>query len=156
MRDYDAHAGRWTSKDPIRFAGGDSNIYGYVFSNPVNGIDPTGLTEQDFVSRWREVGNNYPELTDAVSPMSANLPGFIGMTIGGSIIVIENDFINGELAIHQQSLLQQIIIHELLHAYLNRIEGMSLSSRHDWIEKKTVEILWWLETQSGEKPSLCR
>ena len=41
-RDYDAYTGRWTSKDPIRFAGGDSNIYGYVFSDPVNFIDPTG------------------------------------------------------------------------------------------------------------------
>ncbi|MEW4368192.1 RHS repeat-associated core domain-containing protein [Aliikangiella sp. GXAS 306] len=43
-RDYDPQAGRWTSKDPIGFAGGDSNIYGYVFSDPVNGIDPNGLT----------------------------------------------------------------------------------------------------------------
>jgi RHS repeat-associated protein len=41
-RDYDASVGRWTSKDPIRFAGGDSNIYGYVFSDPVNFIDPNG------------------------------------------------------------------------------------------------------------------
>jgi RHS repeat-associated protein len=41
-RDYDAHAGRWTNKGPIRFAGGDSNIYGYVFSDPVNFIDPNG------------------------------------------------------------------------------------------------------------------
>jgi RHS repeat-associated protein len=40
-RDYDAHTGRWTSKDPIRFAGGDSNIYGYVFSDLVNLIDST-------------------------------------------------------------------------------------------------------------------
>jgi RHS repeat-associated protein len=29
-RDYDAFTGRWTNKDPIRFAGGDSNLYGYV------------------------------------------------------------------------------------------------------------------------------
>jgi len=42
-RDYDAVTGRWTSKDPIRFAGGDSNIYGYVFSDPVNFLDPSGL-----------------------------------------------------------------------------------------------------------------
>ncbi len=41
-RDYDAVTGRWTSKNPIRFAGGDSNIYGYVFSDPVNFIDPNG------------------------------------------------------------------------------------------------------------------
>jgi RHS repeat-associated protein len=49
-RDYDAHAGRWTSKDPIRFAGGDSNIYGYVFSDPVNFIDPSGEISQSLVN----------------------------------------------------------------------------------------------------------
>jgi len=41
-RDYDASVGRWSSKDPIRFNGGDSNLYGYVFQNPVNFIDPNG------------------------------------------------------------------------------------------------------------------
>ncbi len=41
-RDYDADAGRWTSKDPIGFAGGDSNLYGYVLSDPVNNFDPSG------------------------------------------------------------------------------------------------------------------
>lgn len=42
-RDYDAQTGRWTTKDPIRFAGGDSNLYGYVLNDPVNWIDPHGL-----------------------------------------------------------------------------------------------------------------
>ena len=42
-RDYDGATGRWTSKDPIRFNGGDSNLFGYVFSDPVNFIDPLGL-----------------------------------------------------------------------------------------------------------------
>jgi RHS repeat-associated protein len=41
-RDYDPETGRWTKKDPILFAGGDSNLYGYVLANPVNWIDPTG------------------------------------------------------------------------------------------------------------------
>ncbi|WP_114325998.1 RHS repeat-associated core domain-containing protein [Candidatus Colwellia aromaticivorans] len=40
-RDYDAEIGRWTTKDPIRFDGG-VNLYGYVGSDPVNGIDPEG------------------------------------------------------------------------------------------------------------------
>ncbi len=48
-RDYDAQTGRWTSKDPIRFGGGDSNLYGYVLGDPVNFIDPTGQFAQFIV-----------------------------------------------------------------------------------------------------------
>jgi uncharacterized protein RhaS with RHS repeats len=39
---YDAETGRWIAKDPIRFKGGDTNLYGYVLQDPVNFIDPTG------------------------------------------------------------------------------------------------------------------
>lgn len=42
-RDYDAHTGRWTAKDPIGFAGRSANLYGYSLSDPVNLIDPSGL-----------------------------------------------------------------------------------------------------------------
>ena len=41
-RDYDPETGRWTAKDPIRFAGGDPNLYGYVLNDPVNLVDPSG------------------------------------------------------------------------------------------------------------------
>ena len=41
-RDYDAEAGRWMAKDPIRFEGGDTNLYGYVINDPVNFVDPLG------------------------------------------------------------------------------------------------------------------
>lgn len=37
--------GRWTSKDPILFNGGDANLYGYVANDPVNWIDSDGLTK---------------------------------------------------------------------------------------------------------------
>lgn len=42
-RDYDAETGRWTAKDPIGFRGGDTNLYGYVWSDPINWIDSLGL-----------------------------------------------------------------------------------------------------------------
>jgi uncharacterized protein RhaS with RHS repeats len=41
-RDYDPETGRWTSKDPIRFNGADTNLYGYVMNDPINDIDPSG------------------------------------------------------------------------------------------------------------------
>lgn len=42
-RDYDAETGRWTAKDPIRFEGGDANLYTYVENNPIMWFDPFGL-----------------------------------------------------------------------------------------------------------------
>jgi len=42
-RDYNPAIGRWTAKDPIRFGGGDTNLYGYVLGDPINLTDLTGL-----------------------------------------------------------------------------------------------------------------
>lgn len=46
-RDYSPEIGRWTSEDPIGFWSGDVNFYAYVGSDPVNFVDPSGL------SRWK-------------------------------------------------------------------------------------------------------
>ncbi|MCG8550419.1 MAG: hypothetical protein MI799_08465 [Desulfobacterales bacterium] len=43
FRDYDPDTGRWTAKDPIFFAGGDTDLYGYVLNDPINFVDPEGL-----------------------------------------------------------------------------------------------------------------
>ncbi|MFN7963318.1 MAG: RHS repeat-associated core domain-containing protein [Thermoanaerobaculia bacterium] len=42
-RDYDPETGRWTAKDLIGFGGGDSNLYGYCLTDPVNLNEPSGL-----------------------------------------------------------------------------------------------------------------
>lgn len=42
-RDYDPYVGRWLSKDPIKFEGGLTTLYGYCRNDPVNITDSTGL-----------------------------------------------------------------------------------------------------------------
>lgn len=44
--------GRFVSKDPISFAGG-INLFAYVYNNPINLIDPSGMI-------WVTTGYNYP------------------------------------------------------------------------------------------------
>ena len=41
---------RFIAEDPIGFAGGDVNLYTYVWNDPINFIDPTGEIS------WREAG----------------------------------------------------------------------------------------------------
>ncbi|WP_284646252.1 fibronectin type III domain-containing protein [Paenibacillus silviterrae] len=43
FRDYDAQAGRWTARDPVRFESGQANLYAYVNNNPIMLRDPCGL-----------------------------------------------------------------------------------------------------------------
>ena len=45
VRDYDAEIGRWTAEDPIGFVSGEINFYTYVANDPVNFVDPTGLSK---------------------------------------------------------------------------------------------------------------
>jgi RHS repeat-associated protein len=42
-RDYDPSTGRWTTKEPLGFASGETNFYSYVSGDPVNFIDPDGF-----------------------------------------------------------------------------------------------------------------
>jgi RHS repeat-associated protein len=56
-RDYDPETGRWAAKDPIGFAGGDTNVYVYCGNDPVNFVDLDGLrplwkAEIDFLRRY--------------------------------------------------------------------------------------------------------
>ena len=41
-REYDPETGRFISKDPLGFDGGDTNLYGYALADPVNLVDPSG------------------------------------------------------------------------------------------------------------------
>ena len=64
-RDYDAEIGRWTAKDPILFGGQQANLYVYVGGNPINWIDPTGLSFWDWVKAAARTINPWTGPTNA-------------------------------------------------------------------------------------------
>jgi RHS repeat-associated protein len=68
-RDYDPQVGRWISKDPIRFDGGDTDVYAYAGNDPVNGSDPSGLTW------WESLGMLWDWVTGTGPAQQAFGPG---------------------------------------------------------------------------------
>lgn len=70
-RDYNPATGRWTAKDPIQFAGGDSNLYGYVLNDPVNLIDPLGLEGEDCECGEKKSDNSWDELGESIIKFAA-------------------------------------------------------------------------------------
>lgn len=80
-RDYNPAIGRWTTKDPIRFAGGGTNVYGYVINDPINAMDETGLDGEDCACQkrapdWWQFGSGFIDeyVETAVVPLSGPWP----------------------------------------------------------------------------------
>ncbi|MCB1032595.1 MAG: hypothetical protein KDD47_02025, partial [Acidobacteria bacterium] len=87
VRDYDPQVGRWTSKDPLGFAAGDTNLYAYVFNDPVNGVDPSGQILPALALGWAafeagmaiyDVYNAWDTLTDPCADLWDQ-----GLAVGG-------------------------------------------------------------------------
>jgi RHS repeat-associated protein len=81
-RDYDPVVGRWTSKDPIRFGGGQSNLYVYLHNDPVNSIDPSGLLPDS--------------LEEAAAVVAGTLCHYFGVFCGGGTPGPDRGFDGGE------------------------------------------------------------
>ena len=69
-REYDPEAGRFTSKDPIGFEGGDTNLYAYVLGDPVNNVDPGGTNLADVLVGIGDGGSTV--LADTVNTVIDN------------------------------------------------------------------------------------
>ena len=63
-RDYDPRIGRWTAKDPIRWEGGQCNLYEYVGGDAVNGVDPSGLQTNPSCDTCQPTGDRWPHCSN--------------------------------------------------------------------------------------------
>jgi RHS repeat-associated protein len=72
-REYDASVGRWLSKDPILFNGGDTNLYGYTLNDPINRIDPTGHNSWIFLENFADMIRNVNGLISTNVGLETNI-----------------------------------------------------------------------------------
>ena len=82
-RDYHSKTGRWTTRDVARFASGESNLYAYVGSQPIDMIDPHGArgvasTAVEQYDTWATI---LAERGDTASLVGALLVQSVGVVI---------------------------------------------------------------------------
>jgi RHS repeat-associated protein len=94
-RDYDPYTGRWTARDPILFAGGQSNLYAYVGSDPVNFVDPSGLYVDVYL--WDPVGSLWSSFGHVSVDVNGSVYSFgpDGNTISDASYTVRNQQFRG-------------------------------------------------------------
>lgn len=142
FRHYDASVGRWLSKDPILFNGGDTNLYGYVMNDPINKIDPFGLQQSainEAINYLRQhepqlfVHLNDPKVYDSTIPSYFNQTG---LTLPG-----ENALVDTNQCSNQGEVVN-MVSHELQHMQNGFLPTLLFQSnqQHDAIYLNSSQI----------------
>ena len=91
FRDYDPDIGRWTAKDPIGFWSSDTDLYGYCANNPINFVDPSGLSALKKFFEGVKEGHQkiHKDIRDAAAKMSPEMRTLVGATVvlAGTVLV---------------------------------------------------------------------
>ena len=83
FRDLDPSTGRWSTRDPLGFAG-SINAYAYLDEDPLNGTDPSGLvqfawyhnlTDDPTLNSWWEEGKSSSAATSRTGARASTAVG---------------------------------------------------------------------------------
>jgi len=84
-REYAPSIGRWLTKDPILFAGGDTNLYGYTLADPINLIDSDG-NESISISAYLGIGGGL-----SVTWSDGHVSVGVELGVGTPTVSVEDD-----------------------------------------------------------------
>jgi RHS repeat-associated protein len=140
-RDYDPSIGRWLSKDPLLFAGGQANLYNYVGNDPVNRRDTTGLyTEVIF---WEPVGHaasSFGHVSIAINGNSYSWgPAGMDKESQASYVARNRKFRSGRGVVLGLDVQQEFALENYLKAYSGRYKALS-NNCTDPIEHGLAEV----------------
>ncbi len=147
-RDYDARTGRWTAKDPILFAGGDTNLFGYVLGDPVNGIDVWGLNRCD-VDAAKEFlkkklpNTDFPETIEFDFDLPPEIGGQTGLfdRLSDNIRINGKRFAGDNLSLDNLAKLLTAVMHESVR-HLNDYWDDLTQSRMDHMMEQIGDQMW--------------
>jgi RHS repeat-associated protein len=126
-RSYDPELGRFTTRDPLLFDGGMTNLYGYADHDPVNRVDPTGMQVElcrsptdilgpasdvmDTEHWWLRTGEKEAGMLPDPRFPSVGFPTYVGDETGDSqrpgstcdpVDNVDEDCVNQELATNSE------------------------------------------------------
>ena len=64
VRDYLPELGRFMAKDPLGLKGGDPDVYGYCLDDPVNRVDPSGMSWEDILNAGSAIASGCGQCRD--------------------------------------------------------------------------------------------
>jgi RHS repeat-associated protein len=101
-RYYDAKIGRFLQIDPIGFAGEDVNLYAYVANNPINWVDPYGLSEESSCPKKKSCFKSFMEEFERNRVPGAEIFGIptSAVSLGATIALTKGPSVGEKIAQH--------------------------------------------------------
>ena len=133
--------GRWTNKDPIGFAGGDTNVYVYVGNDPVDLVDPDGKRPLTTNEKAFLVGFFGAALDVNAVDIGSSITGNSWSPYGNRISLTDDNFVNGD-SDNEVSLVnreaEETLLREAVHVW-QRQRGRFVTT-----EAAPLQIVRWI------------